>query len=249
MSTMSVSCHRFRLDRPPKEDRLMPSLVPGLDTFVGAELDRLREELKIAIAESPYSLEQVATLAGVARTTLRAMLVGEAASQADTLIRAGFVVGVKLALAPLIVKAESDDETTESEADDAPFRIELSDQISSRSQDSKGTAGSSSENLIQESRRPRKKTSSKQGKKSARRKNRTSWCDRPARDVRVHGSTQWSAARSTPTRTVHGNPPRPCSFGSVGRSMCTSWGSGFGSRTGWSVRHSRGEFVFVPRAA
>lgn len=83
----------------------MPSLVPGLDDHVENELERLRAELKVAIAESGYSLEQVATLAGVARTTLRAMLIGEVASQADTLIRAAFIVGARVEL----TRAEASD--------------------------------------------------------------------------------------------------------------------------------------------
>lgn len=78
----------------------MPSLVPGLDDHVERELDRLRSELKVAIAESGYTLEQVASLAGVGRTTLRAMLIGEAQSQIDTLLRAGFVVGLQFEMSP-----------------------------------------------------------------------------------------------------------------------------------------------------
>lgn len=77
----------------------MGSLIDGLGDHIEAELNRLRDELRIAIAESGYTLEQVASLADVSFTALRNMLHGRAVSNADTLIRVGFVVGARIELA------------------------------------------------------------------------------------------------------------------------------------------------------
>lgn len=144
----------------------MPSLVPGIDGHVADELQRIRDEIKVAIAESGYTLEQVATFAGVARTALRKMLVGEVVSNADTLLRVMFVLGIRIE-----VERPKVGETPPFEVVPRATGIHLS---SVESRASAKAAGDASDSHTAK-RKAVAKSGSKQQRKSPRRKRVTGW--------------------------------------------------------------------------
>lgn len=77
----------------------MAELVEGLDDQMSTEYSRILGELRQAIAESDYTLEQVATLAGVGFSTLRAVLDGRhATAKMDTILRVAFILGARVEL-------------------------------------------------------------------------------------------------------------------------------------------------------
>lgn len=79
----------------------MGSLVEGLDDHIADELGRIREELRVGIVDSGYTIEQLAALAGVGPATVYAILSGRHTTGGglDTLLRVAFVLGVRIELA------------------------------------------------------------------------------------------------------------------------------------------------------
>lgn len=75
------------------------ALIEGIDDAIASEYQRVRTELRAAIAHSDYTMSQVAALAGVGERTLRNVLAGAHAAQIDTLMRVAFVLGCRVEIA------------------------------------------------------------------------------------------------------------------------------------------------------
>lgn len=163
-------------------------LVQGLDDAVRDELSRVRAELRDAITDSDYTLEQVATLAGLSRGTLYAILNGghKTGGGLDTIIRLAFILGVRVGFA-------------EKETIDGSFQVvplsqsSTSSRISSsrRKAGSRGASGSEvgTRGLRRRdndsgSVKPAARTRSGQRKGTPRRKGSTGWSRHLASDLR-----------------------------------------------------------------
>lgn len=157
----------------------MGELIEGFDRSVGDEYARLRGEIAIAIADSGYTMEQVAALAGISRRTLHNLLTGAASVGTDTFIRVTFVVGGRL-------------EVARSEGEDSrPFQVVPSVQSGEGNQRRRRTSSTRSSSsrktphLSQEAKIQTNKKAAEKQKRSTRRKRETSWFDvptvRPAR--------------------------------------------------------------------
>jgi hypothetical protein len=107
----------------------MGELIEGLNAAADAEYARIRAELRAALAESSYTLEQAATFAGMSVGTVRNALNGSNAVGIDKLIRILFVLGGRVE----IVRPEG--------AGAPPFQIVASANLSQSS--SRSTSSSS----------------------------------------------------------------------------------------------------------
>jgi len=133
-------------------------LVEGLGDLVEEQYAQIRTELKIAIADSGYTMGQVATLADVSERALRNALNGTTAPQIDTLLRVAFIIGARIEIVRSVEERAR------------PFQVVPLATGSRRS-----SASSAASNLRARGASAKKKTARKQGKQIARKSARTSW--------------------------------------------------------------------------
>lgn len=181
------------------------ALIEGLDDAVQSEYARIRAELRVAIAESRYTKEEVASLSGVSVSNLRSILnAGEHAVQIDTLLRIAFAVGARIDLA----RAQEGER-------ERPFSARRNgiQSTSSRRSSNRSAAG----NLDRETGTSSRRSSAKQAKKSARKVNRTSWFRR--------STVRPAAMRSHLISTDHcGTDLRVTAFGLRPAPIPQEWG-------------------------
>lgn len=162
----------------------MAELIEGLTDATASEYARLREELRIALAQSEYTLEQAASFADVSVGTLRNALNGTNAVGIDKLIRIMFVLGGRIEFVrPDGVGAR-------------PFQVvPLSSSVKAASTSSsrQSEAGRQSDSAKRTA-KVTAKTASKQRRKSASRKRVTGWFRHHGDDVQKHSRVTREAA-------------------------------------------------------
>lgn len=152
------------------------ALIEGLDDAIEREYDRLRTELRLAIAESGYTIAEIGALADVEQRTIYRMLAGNDVKLRDTLLRVLFAVGGHIEINRPAAEGSR------------PFQVVPSEQRSLGSVRSSQVSGkrslASNESATRDSntatRKVVAKKASQQQRKRPRRKGVTGWSPRSA---------------------------------------------------------------------